>query len=68
MRENKENPVLITIAGKDTRFVARVPLWKAYLILADIEKHQDEIKKLQDKREKFSKGRTTVLPPPKKTK
>lgn len=58
MRKTKENPVMITLKGKDHYFVARIPLWKAYLILADIEKHQDEIKKLQQKREKFTKNRT----------
>ena len=59
MKLNKENPVRIEIKSKDHYFVARVPLWKAYLILADIEKHQDEIKKLQEKRERFTKGKST---------
>ncbi len=55
MKKNDKNPVLIKIKGKDTYFVARIPLWKAYLILADIEKHQEEIKLLQQNRDKFKK-------------
>lgn len=53
MKKNNTNPVLITIKGKDSSFVARVPLWKAYFILADLEKHQNDIQKLQEKREKL---------------
>lgn len=55
MRETEDAPVMITIKGKDHYFKARVPLWKAYLILADIEKHQSEIQALAKKRNKFTK-------------
>jgi len=58
MKKTKENSVIIKIKGKDSYFVARIPLWKAHYILADIEKHEADIKKLEEKRKKFSKSLT----------
>lgn len=55
MRKTIHENVIIKIKGKGHYFVARIPLWKAYLILADIEKHETEIKKLEEKRNKFKK-------------
>lgn len=37
MRKTKKEPVLITIQRPGQIFKARIPLWKAYLILAEAE-------------------------------
>lgn len=42
MKKTKKQPVLVALAYPDgTRFEARIPLWKAYLILADLEKEKE---------------------------
>lgn len=40
MKKTKKQPMIITIKGKDYSFKARIPIWKAYLILADLEKQK----------------------------
>ncbi len=40
MKKNKNNPVLITLKGENYKHTARVPLWKAYLILSEIEREK----------------------------
>lgn len=40
MKKTKDNPVIIKIVGKDTNFTARIPLWKAHYILANVEKEE----------------------------
>lgn len=53
MKKTKEKPVLITIKGKRHYFRARIELWKAYAILANIEKYENEARKLENKRKKI---------------
>lgn len=41
MKKTKQQPVIIALAYPDgRRFEARIPLWKAYLILAEIEREK----------------------------
>lgn len=39
MKKTNKHPILVTIAYPDgQRLEARIPLWKAYVILADLER------------------------------
>lgn len=39
MKKTKKHPVLVTLAYPDgTRIEARIPLWKGYLIAAEVER------------------------------
>ncbi len=42
MKPTKKEPVIVTIKRKGQTFKARVPMWKAYLILADLEKQKEK--------------------------
>ena len=63
IKPTKDNPVIVNIRGKNTRFIARIPLWKAYSVAASIEKE----KFIKDEDEKFIKNLEKKRPtPPKK--
>ncbi len=45
MKKTKKRPVLISLAYSDgTRIEARIPLWKAYMIMAELEREKENKK------------------------
>lgn len=42
MKKTKKRPVIISLAYPDgTRIEARIPLWKAYLIMGELERDKE---------------------------
>ena len=58
MKKTKKQPVIIALAYPDgSRFEARIPKWKAYLILAELER-EEALKQEKTTKPKRSRGST----------